>query len=132
MPPLRERREDFSLIVAEVLAKLGAAGATFTVDAARLLLSHEWPLNIRELEKCLASAVALAQGETIGPEHLPASVRVAPVAPPLDQRRRDELIAQLRAHDGNVSAVARAMGKARAQVQRWLRRFQIDPFTFRR
>jgi hypothetical protein len=26
--------------------------------------------------------------------------------------------------------VARAMGKARTQVQRWLRRFEIDPGSF--
>jgi len=97
-----------------------------------LLLSYEWPLNVRELEKCLASAVALARGERITSEHLPASVSAAPAAPAPDQRRRDELITQLRAHRGNVSAVARAMGKARAQVQRWLRRFRIDPFAFRR
>jgi len=132
VPPLRERREDFSLIVAALLAKLGATDATFSADAARLLLSYEWPLNVRELEKCLASAVALARGERITSEHLPASVSAAPAAPAPDQRRRDELITQLRAHRGNVSAVARAMGKARAQVQRWLRRFRIDPFAFRR
>ena len=132
VPPLRERREDFSLIVAAVLAKLGAADATFNADAARLLLSYEWPLNVRELEKCLASAVALSRGERIALEHLPASVSAAPRAPAPDQQRRDELIAQLRAHGGNVSAVARAMGKARTQVQRWLHRFRIDPFAFRR
>jgi hypothetical protein len=32
---------------------------------------------------------------------------------------------------GNVSAVARAMGKARMQVQRWLKRFNINPQSFR-
>jgi hypothetical protein len=32
---------------------------------------------------------------------------------------------------GNVSEVARLMGKARQQVQRWVRRFGIDPEAFR-
>ena len=32
---------------------------------------------------------------------------------------------------GNVTAVARAMGKARTQVQRWLRRYRLDPLSFR-
>jgi transcriptional regulator with GAF, ATPase, and Fis domain len=132
VPPLRERREDFSLIVAALMTKLGAADATFSADAARALLRYEWPLNVRELGKCLASAVALARGKRITSEHLPPLVNAAPPAPAVDNGRRDELIAQLRAHRGNVSAVARAMGKARAQVQRWLRRFRIDPVAFRR
>jgi hypothetical protein len=32
---------------------------------------------------------------------------------------------------GNVSAVARATGKARNQVQRWLKRYALDPNDFR-
>ncbi len=118
LPPLRERREDFSLFVAALLTRLAPAGATFTPEAVRALLRYEWPLNVRELEKCLASAVALAGGARIDLEHLPSAVR-------------SELIALLRRHGGNVTAVARAMGKARTQVQRWLRRFGIDPLSFR-
>ena len=40
-------------------------------------------------------------------------------------RKREELLGLLRAHEGNVSAVARALGKARPQVQRWLKRYGI-------
>ncbi|HET7787436.1 MAG TPA: sigma 54-interacting transcriptional regulator [Myxococcales bacterium] len=135
VPPLRERREDFSLIVAALLAKIGSPSPSFTTDAARALLRYRWPLNVRELEKCLASAVALARGEPIDLTHLPPAVRECPApaaAPTVDERQRDELIAQLRAHDGNVTAVARAMGKARTQVQRWLRRFGLDAASFKR
>jgi DNA-binding NtrC family response regulator len=133
LPPLRERREDFSLFVATLLAKLGAVKATFTPEAARALLRHSWPLNVRELEKCLASAVALSGGRPIDLEHLPPTVRSAPQpsAPPADQGQRDTLVARLREHRGNISAVARSMGKARTQVQRWLRRYHLDPTSFR-
>jgi hypothetical protein len=34
-------------------------------------------------------------------------------------------------HHGNVTAVARAMGKAPAQIHRWLHRFEIDADTYR-
>jgi transposase-like protein len=34
-------------------------------------------------------------------------------------------------HRGNVSEVARALGKARMQIQRWMKRWQIDASTFR-
>jgi len=49
-----------------------------------------------------------------------------------DRRRREQLVALFREHCGNVSAVARAMGKARMQIQRWMRRYKIDPESFRR
>ncbi|MGZ5958805.1 MAG: helix-turn-helix domain-containing protein, partial [Myxococcaceae bacterium] len=48
-----------------------------------------------------------------------------------DVTRRAELIEMLRAHHGNVSAVARQMGVARMQIQRWCRRFHLDPASFR-
>jgi transcriptional regulator with GAF, ATPase, and Fis domain len=48
-----------------------------------------------------------------------------------DRRLRDEVIASLRAHGGNISAVARAMGKDRKQIQRWVKRFDLDPQSFR-
>ena len=48
-----------------------------------------------------------------------------------DVTRRTELIELLRAHHGNVSAVARQMGVARMQIQRWCRRFHLDPASFR-
>jgi transcriptional regulator of acetoin/glycerol metabolism len=49
-----------------------------------------------------------------------------------DRRRREELITALRACDGNITAAAKSMGKPRTQVQRWLRRWKIDPLAHRR
>jgi hypothetical protein len=139
LPPLRERREDFGLLVAAVLEKVSAPALTFGMEAARALLRHRWPSNVRELERCLASAAVLAEGGRVEEEHLPEAVRASGALPPPppptkdpDADRREALIALLREHGGNVTAVARSLGKARTQVQRWLRRFHVDPFSFRR
>jgi transcriptional regulator with GAF, ATPase, and Fis domain len=138
LPPLRERREDFGLLAAALLQRAGAAGVTFSVEAARALLRHPWNSNVRELERCLASAAVLAGGGRVEEEHLPEAVRASgAAAPPArswgpDSARREELIALLREHGGNVTAMARTLGKARTQVQRWLRRFHVDPVSFRR
>ena len=48
-----------------------------------------------------------------------------------DRARRDQLVQLLREHRGNVTAVGRALQKARFQVQRWLKRYDIDADTFR-
>jgi len=142
LPPLRERREDFGLLIAALLRKLAGAaadGVTFSPEAARALLLHRWPLNVRELEKCLSGAIVLAREGRIELEHLPSSLQTreppAGTPPPSKQdkerSRHEKLVALLRQYGGNVTAVARAMGKGRTQVQRWLRRLGIDPLSFR-
>src|SRR5688572_3602504 len=139
LPPLRQRREDIGLIVSRLgRARSAERGADlrFEPDAARRLFRYHWPLNIRELENCLRAASVLARGEPIADEHLSEQLRrqapepsrkLTPGLSAPQQAQRDELIALFREHRGNVSAVARHLGKARTQVQRWLRRYQLDP-----
>ena len=143
LPPLRERREDLGILIGEILRRAAPDlmdHVTITSEAARALFLHTWPLNVRELEKCLASALVLAAGQTIDLAHLPdwahGAPMPAPSAPqrsisPADQRQRDELVALLKEHRGNVSSIARAMGKARMQIQRWLKRYGLDPESYR-
>jgi sigma-54 dependent transcriptional regulator, acetoin dehydrogenase operon transcriptional activator AcoR len=143
LPPLRERRGDLGLLVPTLLRRAGAPpGLQFSREAMRALFRWEWPHNVRELERALALSVALAGGGRVELEHLPEPVRSAPeptpetpadpaTLSPADLERRTRLIGLLREHGGNVSAVARQMGVARMQVQRWCRRFQVDPASFR-
>jgi DNA-binding NtrC family response regulator len=144
LPPLRARREDLGLLIG-VLLRRGAnervASVSFTKEAARALFAYSWPLNVRELEKCLGTAVVLDGDGPISVEHLSPEVRQARIAsadqgssPPLteeEQRFRDRLIALLTQHRGNLSAIARELGRDRVQVRRWLRRFRIEGQTFR-
>jgi transcriptional regulator of acetoin/glycerol metabolism len=133
---------DLGVIVADVLADVAgdrAAKLTFTPEAARALVAYEWPLNIRELHQAIASAVALATDDVIEPKHLPAELTAPPAppastpggAPPADDALRDRIVGLLHEHRGNVTAVARVLGKAPAQIHRWMRRFGIDPDSYR-
>jgi two-component system response regulator PilR (NtrC family) len=79
LPPLRQRREDIPLLAEHFLTKyaeqMGKAIhglASATVD---LLMKHDWPGNIRELENAIERAVALEATPTILPESLPPSLR---------------------------------------------------------
>jgi transcriptional regulator of acetoin/glycerol metabolism len=112
------------------------SGLRFEPEAARRLFRYHWPLNIRELENCLRAASVLARQGTITDEHLSEQLRQAPSEPgPLNalelshaqREQRQELVQLFREHRGNVSAVARHLGKARTQIQRWLKRYQLDP-----
>jgi transcriptional regulator of acetoin/glycerol metabolism len=43
----------------------------------------------------------------------------------------EELATLLSIHQGNLSAVARALGKDRTQVRRWLKHYQLSVISFR-
>ncbi len=134
LPPLRERVEDLGILIAALLARHDRA-LTFTIEAARALVQHDWPLNVRELEHALGVAAALAEDGRIRLEHLPPALRApAADAAPLaeeDERRRAEIIELLRRHAGNVSAAARELGRSRVALHRWIKRYGIDPDRFR-
>jgi transposase-like protein len=49
-----------------------------------------------------------------------------------DDDRKATLISLLTEHKGQVAAVARAMGKARMQIHRWIQRYDLDLETYRR
>jgi len=140
VPTLAERRTDLGILIGALHARMFPADHPgFDIDAARLLLRYPWPLNVRELEQALATAQVLAGTEAIRAEHLPDTVRTGrpPGAPrPVvlnenDQKVRDQVVAALREHQGNVSAVARALDKDRKQIQRWIKRFGLDPGSYR-
>lgn len=140
LPPLARRRDDLGLLIGSVLTRsLPAGHPGLEPDAARLLLRYPWPLGLRELDQALAAAQVLAGAGAIRAEHLPDSVRTGrpPGAPKpvvlseADSQVRDALVAQLREHAGNVSAIARAMNKDRKQIQRWLKRFALDTDAYK-
>lgn len=77
LPPLRERSTDIALLIRHFLA---GKGGEISPDALGLLRSYDWPGNIRELENQIASALAMAGGDGIEPEHLwPRLQSVTPV-----------------------------------------------------
>jgi transcriptional regulator with AAA-type ATPase domain len=135
LPPLRERREDLGLLLGALLRRLSPDRASLIHPrAVRALLRYPFPGNVRELEKCLGTGLVLAGTGALDLEHLPGAVQresteLEPEAE--DDARHARIVALLREHDGNIAAVARAMGKARMQVQRWLKRYAIDAESFR-
>jgi len=91
LPALRERREDIPLIAEYFLVKyteqMEKQVTGISHPAMELLVQHDWPGNIRELENVMERAVALEASPAILPESLPASVRgesARVVAPPVD------------------------------------------------
>jgi len=123
LPPLGERTEDLGLLVARILGD-----HALTPEAALALFTHPWPGNARELEDALYTALILAADSPIDVTHLPDIDGDEESEHP----HRDELVRLLTLHRGNVGAAARAMGKARMQMQRWMKHYALESDQFRR
>ncbi len=150
LPPVRERVADRGLLVRALLSRRpDAARVRFGAGAVDRLLHAPWPRNVRELERALTTALALTDDGAVEAEHLPAvETTGAPASSAVSPRSSDrhpvartdggdealraEVRRRLVEHGGNVSAVARAMGKHRQQVQKWIRRFALDVEAIRR
>lgn len=70
LPPLRDRREDISLLVESSLKRLGS-GLSMSAAALDCLSSYHFPGNVRELRNVVERAVLMCDGDTILAEHLP-------------------------------------------------------------
>ncbi|HXJ20301.1 MAG TPA: sigma 54-interacting transcriptional regulator [Polyangia bacterium] len=139
LPPLRSRVEDLGALAAHFLR--GTPGVKFEQPAFRALALHGWPLNVRELEKIVSTAAVLTGGDKpIALRDLPEPISRALGAPPAAAARRPngpsptpaQLEELLRRYEGNVADVSRELGKHRAAVWRWIKKFGLGPQKFRR
>ncbi len=141
MPPLRQRLEDLSLLVPELLTGLGLlshprAAALHTEAGLAELARHAWPGNVRELRNYLEAIVLFAKGVPDQPDApRDGETGVAEgVSPAFDlpyaaartrwlhEFERSYLLEALRRHDGEVSAAARTVGLDRVYMHRLLRK----------
>jgi len=74
-PPLRERSEDIPALARFFAHKyataFGIAAKNISPSAMALLVEHDWPGNIRELENAIQRAIIVSDGPEIRPEDLP-------------------------------------------------------------
>jgi DNA-binding NtrC family response regulator len=79
VPPLRERRADILPLAAYLLATLrtihSRPNAELSEATRRMLASHNWPGNIRELRNALERAIVFTQTDQLEPENFPDNVR---------------------------------------------------------
>ncbi|HXG51607.1 MAG TPA: sigma-54 dependent transcriptional regulator [candidate division Zixibacteria bacterium] len=86
LPPLRERPEDFPILIQHILERHPLARAKEIREVApRVLdqmLAYRWPGNVRELENILERAIVKCRGQVIEEVDLPAPPqRVADLGP---------------------------------------------------
>ena len=133
LPPLRERREDISLLVAEFLRSNELAKEKglnrLTERAINQLMSYDWPGNIRELSNVMERAVLRAKGDTIKEVDVPTTGKSdgrrgaaghyhLPLREFLKGAERDYLAQLLSQYHGGIARCARHASVDQATLHR--------------
>ncbi len=140
LPPLRKRKEDVPLLVEHFVARFnrrqGKSVAGVTPDVMALLMAHDYPGNVRELENIIERAFVLCAGGQIERKHLPPELTGQPALVPApaaermaDQMRAAEaqaIRAALERCGGNRLAAARALGLHKSTLFRKIRALGIE------
>jgi len=140
IPPLRERREDIPLLVANFLEKFsrreGRSGRIeLSTQAMKILMNHEWPGNVRELENALEHALVLSRGGVIEADHFPPEVggntdrhQMDSADPGSGTLPEKEMIAAALERTGwNRTRAARLLGIDRSTLWRKIKLYGMTP-----
>jgi two-component system response regulator HydG len=141
VPPLRERREDISLLADFFLKQYAQKNRRlvkgFTPRAMDLLMRHAWPGNVRELENVVERAVIMGRSDMISELELPDAVRaleakdgedVIDLIPgrSLKEMEREMIIRTLEEAGGNRTRTAEILGISRRTLQLKLKEYGIN------
>ncbi len=142
VPPLRARRGDIPALAQAFLddqkRQYQEPARRLSPEAMEALLAYDWPGNVRELANAIEHACALATGDVLTRDDLPAPMRLAPAAQrqvsrmtdapreedeilPLEVAERLLIARALRATGGNQARTAQLLRIERHRLYRKIR-----------
>lgn len=132
LPPLRERKEDLSLLIDHFL-KMFAPDKNLKIDseALALLMDYAWPGNVRELENLVERLVTLGRAKDITADDIPTEVKI-PIHPLYNQNYSfeknsfDEIIMNV-----ERELILDAYKKARGNKSLAAKLLKMKPSTYR-
>jgi Nif-specific regulatory protein len=144
VPALRERKTDILQLADFFVEKYNKANnkeiRRISTPAIDMMMSYHWPGNVRELENCIERASLLATDDVIHGYHLPPTLQT-PAGNPQENRstlqaaldgvEREMIIDVLKTHCGNMAAAARQLGLTERIMGLRVKKYSIDPQTFR-
>lgn len=154
LPALRERREDISLLAKYFLkwyaAKLNLDPLFIPDEVLEIIVSHDWPGNIRELENAMQRAIVLAENNTLSIEDLfpdrlekdlvcfnYSDLLKKKISYPEMKRKvvqnftKQYLTQCLTFHKGNITNTAKTMGMRRTSLQRLVTQTGLSSKSFK-
>jgi PAS domain S-box-containing protein len=137
LPPLKERSEDVPLLIDHFINRLNKIYnkniCCLSDDAMAILLSYDFPGNIRELENILEHCFVLCKGDVIETKHLPASIGETASEPTADIGKFRTLLQMeilmieqaLRRNKNNKTSAAKELGIDASTLFRKLKNLNI-------
>jgi DNA-binding NtrC family response regulator len=142
LPSLRERQVDIPVLAQRFLARYCAAqglpldSKAFAREALDLLVTYQWPGNIRELESTVSRAALSSPGRSIRAsdiEFLHATTPTTTISgdrmPSLAEAERAHIVRVLEATDWNKKEAARVLDISRGTLYRKIVEYQLEPET---
>jgi DNA-binding NtrC family response regulator len=137
LPPLRERRDDISVLAHSFLAtyaeKHKRPSRRITRPAISALEEYEWPGNVRELQNVIERAVVICDTAEVTIEHLPSQFAAWEAAEHVSTSFEEEVRSFKRRliqrvlgdHGNNKLQAARTLGIARSSLHRLIDELQV-------
>ncbi|MEI6208484.1 MAG: sigma 54-interacting transcriptional regulator [Desulfuromonadales bacterium] len=138
LPPLRRRKEDIPLLVEQCIQRFNRLQQRnvqgIASEALSLLMAHDWPGNIRELENAIEHAFILCNSGRIGLGHLPEALTACSVAADTDADIRSahnsldvqSILAALQRNAFNRLAAAKDLGIHKTTLFRKMKKLNIS------
>ena len=140
LPSLDERREDIPLLVAHFLQQIAMEvnqeRKVYAPEAVEMLVTAEWPGNVRQLYNVVRQNVALSRSPVISGELVQQSLgehagKLASFSDARDEFTRNYLSQILQITTGNVSQAARLAKRNRTDFYKLLSRHDLNPDSFK-
>lgn len=136
VPPLRERRDDIPNLIRHFLGEASSNENPPDLEESALsvLMSYDWPGNVREIQNVARRLVVLNEGETIGAGAVqdalsnpaPAVEADANLRTARDRFEAAYIRQALRAHDGAIQDTADALDIDRSSLWRKMDEYGIE------
>jgi len=137
LPPLRDRKDDISMLCRHFIKTFSARQNKEIVgiseEASEILMQYHFPGNIRELENIIEYAFILCHGGYIMPEHLPE-----PFAPSkksstrsrnprsLEEIEKQAILAALERNNWKRLATCRELGTSKDTLRRKIAKYKLE------
>jgi transcriptional regulator with PAS, ATPase and Fis domain len=128
IPPLRERREDITLLLWHFIqqhnTKKFRRVDKIDPQAMRILLDYYWPGNIRELQNVIEYAFVVGRGTTLRSTELPPEFREQP------QNHEIEKTNKPLSREGEIEAICQALEQCNGKVSQAAELLEMSRATF--
>lgn len=134
LPPLRERKEDISILAEHFLEKFSREREKdirgIHKEVLKKLIEYDWPGNIRELENVMERAVILEEGRFIYGKSLPEGFqeqkrKLAAKLKTLSEIEIEHILMALEKNNDNKTKAALSLGIPRRTLYEKMKRYDL-------